>query len=231
MKQKKVLIFDWDGTLLDSTEAGYIKVEKTLELLGLEIPPREFLKKYWGMRADKLVELILQNTGNNDVSYDNFCEVYDLINEEYPSIEKTYESLIRLKSLNYKVGLITSRTSDSWLKTCKITNFDSNCFDFTQTATHFYHHKPSGRVFGPLLNWIKHHGFIPSETVYFGDTVDYDLKATQNSIPPIDFVGVVSGVNSRNDFLEAGVHPSRIINSCNEVPKFLNRLIQQKVEV
>jgi len=231
MKHKKVLIFDWDGTLLNSTEGGYTKVEHTLEVLGLKLPPREFLKKHWGMKADKLVDLILQTIGSNNVSYDNFCEVYDLINEEYPSIEETYECLIHLKSFNYKVGLITSRISDSWLKSCEITNFNGNCFDFTQTATHFYHHKPSGRVFGPLLNWIKRYDLTPSDVVYFGDTVTYDLKATQESIPPIDFIGVVSGVNSRNDFLEAGVHPSRIINSCEEVSIFLNRLIQQKVEV
>ena len=231
MKEKKVLIFDWDGTLLNSTESGYKKVEKTLEKLGIMPPPREFLKKHWGMRADKLINLILQVTKNHNISYNDFNDTYYLVEEKYPSIEEVYEILISLKNFGYKIGLITSRTSESWLKCCSIINFNTKCFDFTQTINHFPHHKPSGRVFGPLLNWTKSHGYMPNDVVYFGDTVSYDLKATRDSNPSIDFVGVSSGVNSKEDFLDAGVNASRIINSYEELPPFLNRLIQQKVEI
>jgi len=231
MKEKKVFIFDWDGTLLNSTESGYRKMEKTIKTLGLNPLPRTFLKKHWGMKADKLSDLILNTLGSTTVSHNDFWETYHLIEEEYPSINDTYKALISLKDCGNTIGLITSRTNESWLKCCAILDFDISCFDFIQTACHFYHHKPSGRVFEPLFNWVKNLDYTPVNIVYFGDTIAYDLKATRDLNPPLDFVAVASGVNSKTEFLEAGVDNSRIINSYNELPSYLNRIVQQKVEV
>jgi phosphoglycolate phosphatase-like HAD superfamily hydrolase len=230
MKEKKVLTFDWDGTLLNSTESGYMKVEHSLAQMGASCPSRNFLRQHWGMPAEKIFKLILKESGLNGDSYTNFCQIYESIDEDYPLMKNIESTLLQLQEFDFKICLITSRTSESWLRSCDIMKFDASIFDFAQTTTHYYHSKPSGRVFGPLINWARTHGYGAEKIVYFGDTVTYDFKATKDSNPVIDFVGVVSGVSTKEEFLQAGLDDEQIINSYSELPLFLHNLIKAKVE-
>lgn len=230
MKEKKVLAFDWDGTLIDSTGYGMRKIEAIFSEFNLEPPCRAELRRIWGIRVELLYHHISKYMLNDIISAEEFKDLYVSVIDDYPSMKEVTDVLARLKEFGYKLALITSRSHDSWLKTCQELQFDYKSFDFIQTATHYYHHKPSGRVFGPIINWAKRHRIRPDEIVYFGDTIKYDYLATQDSNPVLDFIGVASGVNTVSEFEAAGVPFGNIVGSYNEMPHFLNKLIQQRVE-
>lgn len=228
MKEKRILAFDWDGTILKSTEIGFKKVEDTLKALNLKCPPREFLKKHWGMEANELFKLLLKECGGNGYTFEELCVVHRNFEEAYPDIHYVEYIFYRLKKAGYKIALITNRSNGSWLKSCKLSNFNPKCFDFVQTKDHFHIKKPFGRVFGPLINYARRHDIKPEQIIYFGDTIAYDYQATLNCEPPIDFIGVCSGVNTKEEFIAAGLSPDRIIGSYEDVFVYLNNIIQQK---
>lgn len=230
MKEKQFLVFDWDGTLLDSTEPGLLKIEHALSRLNLPCPNREILRKKIGMKPQELFTSLLKEHSLNGSSYEDFCHFYKEIPEEYPDNGEIFETLKRLKKFGFLIGLLTSRSNESWLKSCQVIGFDSSIFDFKQTACHYYHHKPSGRVFGPIINWAKHHGVYAHQILYFGDTINYDYQATLNSGQAIDFIGIVSGVNTYQEFLAAGLAKEQIVSSISNLPLFLNNLIKERVE-
>jgi FMN phosphatase YigB (HAD superfamily) len=130
----------------------------------------------------------------------------------------------------YYVGLLTNRSNSSLQQVMTQAKIPEKLFNKIQTTDHWQHHKPSGRAFGPFANWATSHGFKPEHMVYFGDTISQDLRATQNYEWPIDFVGVVSGVNTREEFLEAGVQSCRIVDFV-DLPIFLNKIMRQKTEI
>lgn len=231
MKDKQIITLDWDGTSINSTEIGFIKLEAALKELNLVCPPREFLRKHWGMEVSQLYKLILNEIGNHGYTCNELAYVYENNKKEYPDLKNVELTLNQLKSFGYKIALITSRKYKSWLECCRLSNFNPKTFDFIQTIYHCNHQKPSGRVFGPLINWARRHDLGPEHIVYFGDTIAYDYQATLNCEPPIDFIGIVSGVNTKEEFIQAGLSPDRIIDSYDDVLVYLKQLIQQKVEV
>lgn len=231
MKQKKVFIFDWDGTLIDSTKCGIEKIQSVFIRLGVAMPPEEVIKRACGMRIDLLFDKLTKEFLNGKITAGQFAKIYYQAEESYPKMGKIIETLNTLKAFGYKLALITSRSNESWLKSCKSLDFDYDFFDFTQTSCHYYNHKPSGKVFEPIVKWASGFNYAPDNLVYFGDTVAYDLAATKDHQPSIDFVGVVSGVNTIDEFINAGVKECNIVSSYSELPEYLKQFVEVNVEV
>jgi len=229
MREKKFFVFDLDGVLVDSTNLGCQKVQIILERLGLPAIPQAFLAKHWGMKFDSFFKLIAQELGATLEQAQQMIDLEPAVCLELPyKFEKElFEALSNLKKFDYYVGLITSRSRRSLAQVVEQTSINLSVFDKIQTTDHYYHHKPDGRVFGPFINWARTHGVWPGQMVYIGDTVDNDFVATRDSDPPIDFIGVVSGANTREDFLRVGVKNNRILEF-TELPEYLNLVIRKK---
>lgn len=234
MKNKKFLIFDFDGTLVNSTEIGLKTVELTLEKMNLKKVERSFLLHYWGKEVTSFVHLICKEAGGDENSFDLFTLHYQQIwqtGRKYDfDVLEIKKSLENLKAFGYKLGIVTSRNHESLHKYLKTVKIPETLFDFIQGEDDHTHCKPSGKVFLPALEFAKEKQIKPHEIVYFGDTVNYDLAATKNYNPQIDFVAVPSGVNSYQDFLKAGLHPENILKSIKALPPYLNNIIRVKVE-
>jgi HAD superfamily hydrolase (TIGR01549 family) len=234
MKNKKFLIFDFDGTLVNSTEIGLKMVELTLEKINLKKVERKFLLHHWGKEVTSLTQLICKEAGGDENSFDLFTLHYQQIwqtGQKYDfDVLEIKKSLENLKAFGYKLGIITSRTRQSlydYLRTVKI---PENIFDFIQAEDDYTHRKPSGKVFIPALEFAKEKQIKPNEIVYFGDTVNYDLTAAKNSNPQIDFIGVSSGVNTYEDFLQAGLTKKRVLKSIKDLPPYLNKMVKELIE-
>lgn len=232
LENKKFFIFDLDGVLVDSTRLSCQKVEIILNRLGLPTVPRDFLMKHWGMKMSDMFDLIGREIGASAAQIKEMNEMEPQVSLELPYTfpRETFEALLNLRLLEYYVGLLTSRSNASLQQVTSQTGMPLSIFHKVQTTDHWPHHKPSGRAFGPFANWATAHGFRPEHMVYFGDTISQDLRATQNYEWPIDFVGVVSGVNTREEFLDAGVQLCRIVDF-TELPNFLYKIMRQKNEI
>lgn len=222
MKEKQVFVFDLDGTLVDTTHVGFRKININLSRLGLRTVSEEFLRQHWGKKAHELFLIVCKKVGATVTQYEDFCQHDKIMLDEYSHNEEINSALLKLKGANVPIGLITSRSTESLkLLTDKI-NFDLSMFDFKQTLNDHHFYKPHGKVFDPLIYWTKQNGFNDHNLTYFGDTVDYDLAATRAARKPIRFVGVVSGVNTKEEFLNAGVLNEDIIPSFEELPSYIN---------
>ncbi len=231
MKAKKFMIFDVDGTLYDNTNLGFSKINRNLVSVGLNPLPTDVIRQHWGMKAADLFEKMCDLAGAAPEQKKMFLD-----NDEHFSRETNYElspnlmgAIEMLKSFNIFTGILTSRTGQSLFSLAKQTGLDLKLFDYVQTITHFPYHKPNGRVFGPVFNWARSKALSPEDIVYFGDTIAYDYAATQNSDPPLNFVGVVSGINTHEEFLTTGL-PACQITTFENLPGFIHDSIKNLVE-
>jgi beta-phosphoglucomutase-like phosphatase (HAD superfamily) len=231
-EKKQFLMFDLDGVLVDSTTLSCQKIDIILDSLNLPLVPRSFLIKHWGMKMSDMFDLIGAEIGASpeQIKLMNKLEPEVSLNLPYTFRRETFEALLNLGMLDYYVGLLTSRSNASLQQVTSQTGMPLSLFHKVQTTDHWPHHKPSGRVFGPFANWANTRGVKPEQMVYFGDTISQDLVATQNYELPIDFVGVVSGVNTREEFLAAGVPDCRIVDFV-DLPDFLYRVMRQRTEI
>lgn len=232
MNEKKFLIFDVDGVLVDSTTLSCQKIDIILDSLNLPAIPRPFLIKNWGIKLPDLFELISKEIGASPEQTKLMNELEPQVSLELPYefSRENHEALLNLRLLGYYVGLLTNRSNASLQRLVAQTGMPLPLFHKIQTPDHWPYPKPNGRVFGPFANWANSHGLKPENMVYFGDTINQDLVATQNCDLPLDFIAVVSGINTREEFLDAGVPLCRIVDFV-DLPNFLYQMMRQKTAI
>lgn len=78
--------------------------------------------------------------------------------------------------------------------------------------------KPDPRAFGPIVEFYRSISIDISDVPYAGDHVDDFLAANAVGMP---FIAVLTGLATREDFLDAGVQPEDILPSFAGVPEYL----------
>ncbi|OIO06537.1 hypothetical protein COT93_00055 [Candidatus Falkowbacteria bacterium CG10_big_fil_rev_8_21_14_0_10_37_18] len=214
--------FDFDGTTINTTIAGFNKVNTVLKLIGLSPVSHDYLRPLWGEKFDVLANIVCRYVGGTAEHVQAFLETEKEIPFTCEINEEFFLTLDELRRRDCLVSLLTSRDIDSLLKLSKNLGFDLDVFNYIQTPEDTKYHKPDGRVFEPLFEWAATKNCQPENTIYFGDTVKYDLAATLNSKPPIKFVGVVSGVNTAPEFYLNGVKD--IVYSIDDLPEYLRSI-------
>jgi len=112
---KKTIIFDLDGTLLDSIEDIAISMNKVLKELNLPIHKIEDYKYFVGSGVDVLVENALKESSQDmkkEVSA-RFKKEYDQkLHENTKPYEGIYELLDELKKLDYNLAVLSNKPHD-----------------------------------------------------------------------------------------------------------------------
>ena len=170
----KCVVFDVDGTLIDTGEAIISSLQRVLrEDLGQEFP------------ADKLIfsfgipgAVTLEKLGLKDI--ESSLEKWDRYMSEYGSTMKVFEGiedcLKKIRAHDIKTGIVTSKSREE---------YDSNFipfglgeyFDFVVCADDTEKHKPNPE---PLLKLLELCGCAPSDIVYIGDT-KYDKACAEGA--------------------------------------------------
>ncbi|CAM3099114.1 HAD family hydrolase [Streptobacillus felis] len=122
--KKKLVIFDLDGTLLNSIYAIANATNKALEYFGLKTYDAMEYNNFVGNGLRKLVEIIIEKEGH-DKSVDEIMEVLlDIYNKEYDYNLKPYEGieklLYHLTINDIKFAVITNKDHDLAVKSCMI---------------------------------------------------------------------------------------------------------------
>lgn len=173
MKYKHI-VFDIDGTLIDTEYAILHSLQETVLLLsGKEIPFSEltFALGITGMDA-------LKSLGIKDISH--AIELWDKNMRNYADtvtifsgISELLESLLKL---NYEIGIVTSKTKEEFEHDfCPfgIQHYFKTiiCADDTKV------HKPNA---APLLKYMELSGADSREILYVGDS-EYDSECAENA--------------------------------------------------
>ena len=176
-------LFDFDGTLVDTTELIYQSLRHaSREVLGRE-PSRETLMANVGQplpdQMAALIETETDNAGETDGLVDELLESYRIQNEklhedlikEFPGVE---EALARLREAGVEIAVVTSKRRVSVEMAIETFPGLANVTNHFVTMEDTDEHKPKP---APLLKGLKLLGDVPpEEAAYVGDS-PHDVDA------------------------------------------------------
>jgi pyrophosphatase PpaX len=171
----KAALFDFDGTLVDTTDLIYQSMRHAAgEVLGREIS-REILMANVGQPLPRQMELL--SAQHAEALLDSYRlhneEHHDALIQEFPGIEK---SLARLRSAGVRVGVVTSKRRFSVDMALKTFPGLGEVVDQWVTMEDTTEHKPRPE---PLLKGLELLGNIPrEEAAYVGDS-PFDVAAAK----------------------------------------------------
>jgi len=211
-KKIKIIIFDFDGPILDSFPGSVLNIKEILKKAGLVGVQDEFLKKVWGKSIIDIFISIFK-----EYNWNNSSITPEKVTAEFFENTKNISHLERRGAVNFiqklsqekEVGMITNRESITLNRRFKSIGLDKEWF--TQIIDGDYKFKkPDVRVFDPFLKKFK-----KEEIIFVGDTIKYDLKVANAA--GIKFIATPAGPCSREDFINAGVPSENILSSITEL--------------
>lgn len=190
---KKLILFDVDGTLVDSYPYFAKIMEQLLPQFGIE-PTERRMKRAFTMTAKQEVKYFKVPADRTEEWYTTYAAIArktELQPEAYPEIDAMFEHL--LSQPGVKIGIVTSRSRDD-------ANENLQSFWWYQkmaivvTSSDTKQPKPAGELLEFACEKL---GFSANETFYIGDA-DTDEQAALNA--DVDFGGALWGTGSKKNF-------------------------------
>lgn len=174
-------LFDFDGTLVDTTELIYQSLRHAVrEVLGEE-PPREVLMSGVGRPLPRQMEVIAGGGADGARLVGELLKSYRVHNEEhhdalisqFPGIE---DALARLRSAGVGIAVVTSKRRPSVEMALATFPRLQSVTDHFVTMEDTTEHKPHPE---PLLKGLEMLGGVPAErAAYVGDS-PHDVEAAR----------------------------------------------------
>lgn len=198
----KALVFDMDGTILNSNKAIFDSLGRLAEEYGFEITP-EINRRCLGCRAEELMAgMGFESSKAEEMSLRWRVLIQDYLHEAwmFDGIEDVFKEDI-------PIGVVTSECREELEINMERMGIASR-FDCTVTIDDTPYEKPHPE---PLLHCIRQMGFTPEDVLYVGDTL-YDIGSAKAA--GVDFGLAGWGAVHTEGFEEADYvfsHPSEIL--------------------
>ncbi len=199
----KAVLFDLDGTLVDSLESISSASNKVLKELGLKELPKENFKYYCGDGAKELVRRFLHDGGDEDGQF--FDKAYALYQEIFKE-DCTYkvtvfdgikDLLIKLKEKEIKLAVVSNKPHARTLDVVN-TLFGEHVFDVVIGQREGIDKKPDP---AGALEVARVLGVLPEECAFVGDT-NVDMQTGTNA--GMLRIGVLWGFRTKEELVENG---------------------------
>lgn len=195
MKKYKALIFDWDGTLADSTLHIVHSVQYAFRNNNLDVPSDELSRSIIGLSLEQgLKKLSQQNIGYEQLIklVQDYRAFYFGQDKPICFFENTKE-LLKHWQIQYILGIATGKSRRGLERGLDDTQSRS-FFSATRTADECAS-KPNPEM---ILSLCYEWGLSPSEVIMIGDTT-HDLLTAQNA--GADAAAVATGAHSKQDLM------------------------------
>jgi len=210
----KAVLFDLDGTLVDSLEAIVNAVEKALESRGLKCDSAKVVKMI-GLPLENIFGVLAPNLSKQEIwqlvnEYRKYYMTYHLENTTiHPSAQLV---LRKLKAKGFKLGIITSKYRKPVMDV--LFHFGiAELFDSVVTGYEVKKHKPKPDI---VLEAAKRLGVNPKQCVVVGDSpVDVESGKRAGSFT----IAVVSNTYDRKLLEDA--KPTIVIEQLEEILKIV----------
>lgn len=216
----KCIIFDLDGTLLDTLEDIAISGNFALTSLGFEAEETQKYRYFVGEGVYKLFENIFATNPQSQEIINKAVALFEShYAKQFYQNTKPYEGISKLltflKKRGYKMAILSNKP-DSFTKMCVLKYFRSWKFDVVFGAREGIARKPdpvSALEIASLL------GEKPEDCFYVGDTMIDMQTATRANMKAL---GVLWGFRDGDELLENGANalfenPSEIIKYLAEI--------------
>lgn len=213
-----IVLFDLDGTLIDSGPGIISSIEYALKEEGIKVPNKTEMRKFIGPPIQKgLVKICgLSREKSKELSV-KYREYYEKNcwnkNKLYPGIK---DLLKKLKSEGILLATATSRPESSALRVISYYGLDE-IFDEIVTAKDNDPHIPKKDLIKTaILKCEEKSGLKNLSAVMVGDTY-YDMNGAR--LYDIPAIGVTYGYGTREELLESGA--MCLASSAKELEGFL----------
>ncbi|MCU7809681.1 MAG: HAD-IA family hydrolase [Candidatus Thiodiazotropha sp. (ex Notomyrtea botanica)] len=212
----ELLIFDWDGTLMDSEARIVACVEAAVKDLGLKSPGREAIRNIIGLGLREAVHALFPDAGDNlhlEVA-ERYRSHFFSSNEAPSELFKGAREVIEgLHDEGYLLAVATGKGRSGLnhaLETTELHRF----FHITRCADETFS-KPHPEMLHQIIDQM---GVMPRQSLMIGDT-EYDLQMAANANMPA--LGVTYGVHSQARLLQH--KPLDCLHRVTEIPTWLTR--------
>lgn len=214
MKQYKCVIFDWDGTLMDSEARIVDSIQQAAKAAGYPVLPYDVSKQIIGLSLEKAIETLYPKAGGNVVeemskAYTN-CFLGDckVPMQPYVGVEPLLSSI---KISGAKIAIATGKSRKGLNQVLSEVSF-SQYFDTTRTP-HESESKPSPLMLQQILQEFS---LSVDDAVMVGDT-EFDMEMAQNI--GMDSIALSHGVHEIERLQQ--YNP---VMSCDNLNELQNRL-------
>jgi len=215
MKKYEVLIFDWDGTVMDSRAAIVDCLKLAIVECGYKVPDEIALADLIGLGLQQAFERLYPDLGQHDI--EQLCGAFRRAfllpgmrkSVLFPGVRKTLDELRK----GYLLAVATGKSRkglDRDLEEARLSGY----FPITRTADETLS-KPNPAM---LFEIITDLDTEPGKCLVIGDT-DYDLNMAHNA--NVDAVAVTCGVHDSERLLAA--EPLALLTDISKLPEWLGR--------
>nr|WP_319489892.1 HAD family hydrolase [uncultured Caproiciproducens sp.] len=197
------VVFDVDGTMLDSEDAVLLSLQKTLLTVQQKMYPLEELRFTLGIPGiDALTQMKVDHIedafrlwGDTELEYSYAMKLFDGITS----------TLLQLEEDGISLGIITSRTREEFDDTFSPLGLN-HYFEYIICAEDSAEHKPNP---GPMLKYLELSEAHGKDVLYIGDSV-YDCNCAKGA--GVDFALALWGCRAPE-----GISPDYALGKPQEI--------------
>lgn len=199
MNTYKAILFDLDDTLVKTASIKWAHHKAVArEFYNIELT-NEVLGEHWGKPFNQMIGFLYQNAD----TVENMIAANRSIEDRFlkERLEGALETIHFLIESRIPVGVLTSTMREFCVRDLARNEFPVDDFFLIQGADCSPAHKPDPRVFDSAKSTLKEKG-ITDGIVYVGDAL-IDFYAARDA--GLEFIGVTTGLTTKEKFKEAGV--------------------------
>ena len=208
-----LIVFDWDGTVMDSTETIVTCIQEAARDLGHEVPHDSVASYVIGLGLNDALQRAIPRL--SQAEYPQLVQRYvahwRAREHEMQLFEGMRELLGELKSRHYWLGVATGK-SRAGLDRSIVHGGLSGVFDWTRCADET-HSKPNPQM---LFDLMERFAVEPERTLMIGDTTHDSQMAANARVPALS---VTYGAHPREEL--GTLQPLAIVDTVEELRTWL----------
>jgi phosphoglycolate phosphatase len=219
-ESNQLIVFDWDGTLMDSEARIVACLRAAIEETGLPHLPDSALRNIIGLGLREA--LVTLYPAGSDQQHDALVQHYrhhflDSNDTPSPLFEGADDLIRSLHAQGHFLAVATGKGRNGLDKVLQETAL-GEYFHYTRCADET-HSKPHPQMLLDIMDWL---GMEPSDSLMIGDT-EFDLQMARSA--GVKSLGVSYGVHEKARLLAC--EPLACLDSLNEVADWLNTNINR----
>jgi len=218
-----LVVFDWDGTLMDSTHSIVAAIQAACRDLNLPVPASESASWVIGLSLESALRSAVPDLTDKDVPafLERYRIHYLLRDPELRLFDGAGELLASLAGMGVLLAVATGKSRVGLDRALKATGLIS-AFDGTRCADETFS-KPHPAMLLELMDTLN---VEPSRVVMIGDT-SHDLQMAANA--GVDAVAVTYGAHSVAEL--RGCSPAGLVNNVSELREWLMPRVSSAVQI
>jgi len=216
MSQYQLIVFDWDGTLMDSTGQIVSCMQHAISQLALPSLSDDAIQHIIGLGLNEAILALYPYMNSQEVNAlaDTYRTSWLTLPQHSVLFDNAHHLIHTLNQQDYFLGVATGKSRKGLDKVLSSTAL-APLFHNTRCADEC-HSKPHPQMIEELMTYF---GVEPSETLMIGDT-EYDLQMAHNA--GADSLGITHGAHDINQ-LQA-CQPKQIVADLYQAEQWLNSL-------